>query len=176
MSVSMGVTIQDGDSAVRAALKDQLGQYLGKPMTDISTSIWSGVTLQQESISGCVECRDVDGEPVRIEFDRAGYESMVLGLTFVTSHGEQPRSSFWSSLFGKRYSMWLPVDSDIQWRELVPEKKHATGEDVKYQVCLSGGQVKTLDTTTVDGVLECIDAISQIDSSFSLPPPTFSIQ
>lgn len=175
MSVSMGVTIQDGDGAVRAALKDQLGQYFGKPMTDISTSIWSGVRFQHQSISGCVECRDIDGEPVRIEFDRAGYESMVLGLTFVTSHGEQPRSSFWSSLFGKKYSMWLPVDSDIQWRELVPEKKQAT-DDATYQVCLPGGHVKTLDTVTVDGILECIDAISQIDSSFSLPPPTFSIQ
>ncbi len=169
MSVSMCVAVQDGTGAVKAALKDQLGQYFGKPMTDISTSIWSGVRLQRDSISGCVECRDIDGEPVSIEFDREGYESMVLGLTFVTSHGEQPTSSFWSSLFNKRYSMWLPVDSHIQWRELVLEN------DVRYQVCVSGGQATTLDTASVEGILECIDAISQIDSSFSLPPPTFSI-
>ena len=169
MSVSMCVAVQDSTGDVKAALKDQLGQYFGKPMTDISTSIWSGVRLQRDSISGRVECRDIDGEPVSIEFDREGYESMVLGLTFVTSHGEQPTSSFWSSLLNKRYSMWLPVDSHIQWRELVLEN------DVRYQVCVSGGQATTLDTASVEGILECIDAISQIDSSFSLPPPTFSI-
>ena len=178
MSISVNLVFPNTNGSISRALEEQMQFYSGKSLTDISASVWSTIRISPTTLQGTVSCQlphtNAQPEELKIAFDDEGYQSMILALTFLSSQEEYlGKKSLLQRFSGgsKQYNQWIPSHAPIQWCR-TPPTLNSNDTDC-YSVSIADIGTYSLSESDVNGILECLDAVAQIDPSLSLPPPQF---
>jgi hypothetical protein len=175
MAISINLVFPNTNGSITRALEEQMQFYSGKSLTDISASVWSNIRISPTTLHGAIAC-PLEQEELTIAFDDEGYQSMVLALTLLSSQEEYlGQKSFLQRLIGgsKQYNQWIPAHAPIQWCR-TPASLDSNDTDCSFCVSIVDNGTYTLTESDVNGIVECLDAVAQIDPSLSLPPPQYT--
>lgn len=169
MTVSAFLEIPNTDGVISTSLLEKLQFYSGRSLTDISTSVWSGILLSKQAVKGSITCKDVSGENVHIDINDADeLQGILMALSYIICN-DVSQSGTLQRLFNiSPPRMWVPADGRIQW------SYEDTGV-YQLKITSMNEYVYSIDRATVSGILECLDALALIDAQYSLPMPRLTI-
>lgn len=171
MTVSAFLEIPNTDGVVSRSLLEKLRFYSGRSLTDISTSVWSGIILSKQAVQGSITCKDVSGENIHIDIhDAEELLGILMALSYITCNDDVSQSGTLQRLFNiSPPRMWVPADGRIQW------SYDDTAGIYQLKSTSMNEYVYSIDRATVCGILECLDALALIDAQYSLPMPRLVI-